>query len=72
MDSDRPPSGARGGGAVGSQPVMAIKWLRRPPSPVTLTQAALTLYEVELSATPSPAWRAKSDASSLSVSERSG
>ena len=37
---------------------MAIKRLRRPPTPVTLTQGALTLYEVELSAAPSPAWRA--------------
>jgi hypothetical protein len=37
---------------------MAIKRLQRPPSPVTLTQGALTLYEVELSATPSRAWRA--------------
>jgi hypothetical protein len=31
---------------------MAIKRLRRPPHPVTLTEGALTLYEVELSATP--------------------
>jgi hypothetical protein len=37
---------------------MAIKRLRRPPTPVTLTEGALTLYEVELSAVPSPAWRA--------------
>jgi len=54
----RPAPGARGRRAVGSQPVMAIKRLRCPLSPVTLTQGALTLYEVELSVVPSPAWRA--------------
>jgi len=37
---------------------MPIQRLRRPPRPVTLTEGALTLYEVELSAVPSPAWRA--------------
>jgi hypothetical protein len=37
---------------------MAIRRLRRPPHPVTLTQGAQTLYEIELSAVPSPAWRA--------------
>jgi hypothetical protein len=37
---------------------MAIQRLRRPPHPVTFTRGALTLYEVELSAAPSRAWRA--------------
>ena len=36
---------------------MAIQRLRQPPHPVTFTEGALTLYEVELSATPSRAWR---------------
>lgn len=36
---------------------MAIRRLRRPPHPVTLTRGAQTLYEIELSAVPSPAWR---------------
>jgi hypothetical protein len=35
-----------------------IRRLRHPPHPITLTSAALTLYEVELSAAPSLAWRA--------------
>ena len=38
--------------------VMPIQRLRRPPRPITLTEGALTLYEVDLSAAPSPAWRA--------------
>ena len=37
---------------------MAIRRLRRPPHPVTLAHGAQTLYEIELSAVPSPAWRA--------------
>jgi hypothetical protein len=37
---------------------MPIKRLRRPPQSVTLTEGALTLYEVELNAVPSSAWRA--------------
>jgi hypothetical protein len=37
---------------------MAIQRLRRPPHPVTFTEGTLTLYEVELSAAPSRAWRA--------------
>jgi hypothetical protein len=36
---------------------MAIRRLRRPPHPVTLTQGAQTLYEIELSSVPAPAWR---------------
>jgi len=36
---------------------MAIQRLRRPPHPITFTRGALTLYEVELSAAPSPAWQ---------------
>ena len=55
------PSGARVGSAVGLSPpgiIVAIQRLRRPPHPVTFTRGALTLYEVELSAAPSAAWRA--------------
>ena len=37
---------------------MAIQRLQRPPQSVTLADGALTLYEVELSAAPSRAWRA--------------
>jgi hypothetical protein len=37
---------------------MAIERLRRAPRPITYTSGALTLYEIELSAAPSPAWRA--------------
>lgn len=37
---------------------MAIQRLQRPPHPITFTHGALTLYEVELSAAPSQAWRA--------------
>jgi hypothetical protein len=37
---------------------MAIQRIRRPPHSVTLADGVLTLYEVELSATPSRAWRA--------------
>jgi len=37
---------------------MAIRRIRRPPHAVTLTDGQLTLYEVELSRVPSPAWRA--------------
>src|SRR5215813_1935427 len=55
------PSGARVGSAVGLSPpgiIVAIQRLRRPPHPVTFTRGAITLYEVELSAAPSAAWRA--------------
>src|SRR4029453_11325247 len=37
---------------------MAIHRLRRVPHAVTLTQGAQTLYEITLSAAPSPEWRA--------------
>lgn len=37
---------------------MAIQRLPGPPHTVTLTSGAQTLYEVALSAAPSPAWRA--------------
>jgi hypothetical protein len=37
---------------------MPIQRLRRPPESVPLTQGLETLDVVELSATPSPAWRA--------------
>jgi hypothetical protein len=37
---------------------MAIRRRPPPPSAVPLTTGAQTLYEVELSAAPSPAWRA--------------
>ena len=37
---------------------MAIHRLRRVPHAVTLTQGAQTLYEITLSAVPSPEWRA--------------
>jgi hypothetical protein len=38
---------------------MAIQRLRRAPhGVVTLPEGGQTLYEIELSATPSPAWRA--------------
>lgn len=35
---------------------MRIWRLRRPPHPVSLTERSQTLYEVDLSAAPSPAW----------------
>ncbi len=38
--------------------VVVIQRVRRPPHPVTFTEGALTLYEIELSAAPSKAWRA--------------
>ena len=38
--------------------LVAIQRLRRPPQPVAFTEGALTLYEVELNAAPSRAWRA--------------
>jgi hypothetical protein len=37
---------------------MAIRRLRRPPHAVPLATQTQTLYEVELSAAPSRAWRA--------------
>jgi hypothetical protein len=37
---------------------MAIRRLKYPPHPLTLAKGSQTLYEVELSAVPSPAWRA--------------
>jgi hypothetical protein len=37
---------------------VAIQRLRVPPHAVTLTQGQQTLYEVGLTAAPSPAWRA--------------
>jgi hypothetical protein len=37
---------------------MAIQRLRQPPDSVPLNQGVQTLYVVELSARPSPVWRA--------------
>jgi hypothetical protein len=37
---------------------MAIERLREPPRSTTLGEGSQTLYEVTLSAVPSPAWRA--------------
>jgi hypothetical protein len=51
------PSGARGRGAVGSIPANADPAAPPPPDSVPLTQEGVqTLYVVELSAKPSPAW----------------
>jgi hypothetical protein len=50
-------SSARGRLAVGSIPAMAIQRLRRPPLGVPVEKGG-TLYEVELSGSPSAAWRA--------------
>jgi hypothetical protein len=37
---------------------MALRRVRRPPHPVTLVKGTQTLYEITLSAAPSPPWRA--------------
>jgi hypothetical protein len=37
---------------------MVIRRVRRPPAPIALITKAQALYEVALSAVPSPAWRA--------------
>ena len=37
---------------------LAIRRVRRPPHPIALTTPSQALYEVALSAVPSPAWRA--------------